>query len=30
MKIKNGGVFFLGKFQHKVQIIPLGGLGGNW
>ena len=26
-KIKNGGVFFLGKFQHKVQIIPLGGLG---
>lgn len=27
MKIKNGGVFFLGKFQHKVQIIPLGGLG---
>ena len=22
-----GGVFFLGKIQNKVQIIPLGGLG---
>ena len=26
-KQKIGGVFFLGKFQNKVQIIPLGGLG---
>ena len=24
---KSGGVFFLSKTQHKVNIIPLGGLG---